>query len=56
MTRWNGEKDIEIDLNIPAIESAMRVKGVPRDNQWDILIRVRKLLYAVKKAKGDEEK
>ena len=47
-TRWNGERDIEIDLDYPSVESAMRMKGIPMEDQWDIFNRVRKLFHQVK--------
>lgn len=48
ITRWNGERDVEIDIDIRSIESAMRMRGVPAENQWEVFNRVRKLFFAIK--------
>ncbi|PKN20882.1 MAG: hypothetical protein CVU71_03635 [Deltaproteobacteria bacterium HGW-Deltaproteobacteria-6] len=43
VTRHNGKFDYIVDVSIPAIESAMRAKGVK--DQWSCLTRVRKLFH-----------
>ena len=55
-TRFNGERDIEIDLDFPSVESAMRMKGIPSEKQWDIFNRVRKLFHQIKEKNEDGSK
>lgn len=49
VTRFNGERDFEIDLDLPAVESVMRMRGIPFGQQWGLLNRVRKLFFQLKK-------
>lgn len=40
-----GMDGVVTDISVPAIESAMRIRGV--DNQWDCLVKVQKLFHHV---------
>ena len=49
VTVQDGDK-VYIDLSIPAVESAMRIRGVK--DQWACLQKVRRLWYAMREREG----
>lgn len=49
ITRHYGEKDFVIDIDVRAVESAMRMKGIPKKRQWVVLNRVRRLFMHMQK-------
>ena len=40
-----GMDGMVVDIMIPAIESAMRIYGIPKDQRWECLRRVQKLFH-----------
>lgn len=40
-----GEKGYFSDISIPAVEAAMRIRGIRQDDQWKVLMQVRHLYH-----------
>jgi len=43
-----GDGKMAVDISIPSVESAMRIRGVKGHDQWDCLGKVRRLFHEMR--------
>ena len=54
-TRWNGEQDIEIDLNHVALWKAIEKFPGGIKNEWEVFNRVNKAWHEAEQVKRDRD-